>query len=70
MQSVDQAMGQMQARSQALEVKADRKPIGGTTTRDGGRLTAKIDFDDGSSKEVSAVRDKGGLTIVPTKSTE
>jgi hypothetical protein len=65
MQQVDVAMGNMQAKAAELEVKSDRQPIGGTTRRSGGRITADIEFDDGSSKSVSAVREKGGLRIVP-----
>jgi len=67
MTQADQAIGAMNLRSEALEVKANRKPTGGKVTRDGGRLTAEVEFDDGETKKISAVRESGGLTIVPTE---
>jgi len=67
MNQVDAAMGNMQARAESLEVKSERQPIGGTTHREGGKITADIEFDDGSTKSVAAVREKGGLRIVPTE---
>ena len=65
MVSVDQAMAGIEAKSQEIEAKTDRKVVGGVTSRDGGKLTATVDFDDGTTKSVSAVRDGGNLRIVP-----
>ena len=65
MQSVDQAMAGLEQKAGALQVKTDRTPIGGTITRDGGRLAANVEFDDGTTKVISAIRDKGQLRIVP-----
>ena len=58
---VGNALQNMQAISESL----NRKPIGGSTRREGGKLVADIEFDDGTRKSVSAVRDKGSLRIVP-----
>jgi len=65
MSAADSAVGDMRAQAEDLYRKSERQPIGGTTRREGGRITADIEFDDGSSKSVSAVREKGGLRIVP-----
>jgi hypothetical protein len=48
-----------------IEAKADRRPVGGTVTRKGGKLIANVEMDDGSSKSISAVREGGQLRIVP-----
>lgn len=64
MAEADTAVGDLFAKYQRL---ASRKPTGGTVTREGGRLRADVEFDDGTRKSVSAVRKKGGLTIVPTE---
>jgi len=58
MKQADTALGHVYART-------NRKPIGGTTVREGGRLTANVEYDDGSTESLSAVRDAGGLKIVP-----
>jgi hypothetical protein len=47
-----------------LAVKVDRVPSGGTITRKGGKITANVEFDDGSSKSLSGVREGGELRIV------
>jgi len=65
MQSVDQAMQGLEQKAGELQVKTDRTPVGGTISRDGGKLAANVEFDDGTVKTVSAVRDKGQLRIVP-----
>lgn len=65
MAAADGAIGEMKSQAADLYRKSDRQPIGGTTRREGGKITADIEFDDGSSKSVSAVREKGGLRIVP-----
>jgi len=62
MQSADSAVGNVQNQLERLQ---NRKPVGGTTKRIGGKLVANVQFDDGSEKNITAVRDKGGLTIVP-----
>lgn len=67
MMQADQAIGSLAARSDAIELKTDRKVVGGKTSRDGGKLTAEVQYDDGTVKSVSAVREKGGLTIVPSE---
>ena len=58
MQQVDAAMG-------VIDSKINRKPIGGSIQRDGNKLTANIELSDGSTKSISAVRESGGLKIVP-----
>jgi len=67
MRAVDDALDNIKAKERQLEAKTDRVPIGGTTRREGGRITANIEFDDGTEKEISAVREQGGLRIVPTE---
>lgn len=57
MQAADQAMTQ-------IAQKVDRKPVDGTVTRKNGQLVANVTYDDGTTKEVKAVRDKGQLKIV------
>ena len=64
MKQADAAHGVVLAMYEQL---ANRSPKSGTVTREGGRLRADVEFDDGTSKSISAVRDKGGLTIVPTE---
>jgi hypothetical protein len=58
MKQADAALGTIRSRT-------NRKPIGGITKREGGRLTANVQYDDGSEENLSAVRDSGGLRIVP-----
>ena len=65
MGAVDNAMGKIDAQTNWLAQRATREPKGGTVRREGGRLDATVEFDDGSTKSISAVRDKGGLKIVP-----
>ena len=65
MQAVDQAMQALADKSEGLEKRANRKPIGGQTRREGGKLVADVEFDDGSKESISAVRESGGLKIVP-----
>ena len=68
MQQVDEAVGAINQHGAELDIKADRKPIGGTVNREGGRLTANVEFNDGTMKSVGAVRDQGQLRIVPSES--
>ena len=65
MTQADQAIGVMRQQADDADIKINRKVIGGKTSREGGRLTAEVEFDDGSMKSISAVRDKGDLRIVP-----
>lgn len=64
MQAADAAMGQLASQSEVLSRQANRRPIGGDVRREGGKLVADVEFDDGSTRSVAAVRDKGGLKIV------
>jgi hypothetical protein len=57
----------MQQADQAIGAMKDRKVVGGKTTREGGKLTAEVEFDDGTTKSVAAVREQGGLRIVPAE---
>jgi hypothetical protein len=64
--ALDEILAQFMADAdEAIGNINDRKPSGGTVRREGGRLTADVEFDDGSTKSISAVREKGGLKIVP-----
>jgi len=65
MQAADQAMGVIDQKAIDLERKTDRKPTGGKIIRDGGRIRADVEYDDGSTKTLAAVREKGQLKIVP-----
>jgi len=65
MQAVDQAMGRMDQNTSALHSRVNRKPIGGETRREGGRLVANVQFDDGSEENIAAERGPAGLRIVP-----
>ena len=64
MEAADAAMGELAQQSALLEKQANRRPVGGNVRRDGGKLVADVSFDDGSTRSVAAVRDKGGLRIV------
>ena len=64
MQAVDDTLGKIDDKASELQVKTDRNVVGGKVSRDGGRLTASVEFDDGTTKQVSAVREKGDLRIV------
>lgn len=64
MQSVDRAMAGLEQKAGELQTKTDRKVVGGIARREGGRLTATVDFDDGTSKSLSVVRDGGNLRVV------
>ena len=64
MTSVDQAMAGLEQKAGELQTKTDRKVVGGNARREGGRLTATVDFDDGTSKSLSVVRDGGNLRVV------
>ena len=66
MSVVDQAVGTINSKVAGHDVAVNRQPVGGQTRREGGRLVADVQFDDGTSKSISAVRDAGGMKIVPT----
>ena len=67
MSVVDQAVGTINSKVAGHDVAVNRKPVGGATRREGGRLVADVQFDDGTSKSISAVREAGGMKIVPTE---
>jgi hypothetical protein len=67
MTAVDNAMGKIDQQTAWLATRATRKPVGGTTSREGGKLTANVEFDDGSTESLSAVKGAGGLKIVPAE---
>jgi hypothetical protein len=68
MTAVDGAMSSIEDKAAQHDISINRRPVGGGVSREGGRLTATVQFDDGSEKELNAVRDKGQLTIVPSDS--
>ena len=61
MQAADAAMGDLAVEGQRL---ANRRPVGGAVRREGGKLVADVEFDDGTTRSVSAVREGGNLKIV------
>ncbi len=65
MEAVDQAMAGIQDKADNIQQRVDRKPVGGKTSREGGKLTAEVEFDDGTTESISAVRDGPDLKIVP-----
>lgn len=64
MNQVDQAL---QGINETAERVGSRQPVGGTITRDGATLTANVEMNDGSTKNLSAVREDGNLRIVGTE---
>jgi len=64
MVKVDATLGNIDARADDLQAKTDREVTGGRVTRDGGKMTATVQYDDGTEKAISAVREKGDLRIV------
>ena len=67
MKVVDQAVGSINSKVAGHDVAVNRRPVGGKTRREGGRLVADVEFDDGTKKSISAVREAGGMKIVPTQ---
>lgn len=65
MQQADQAISQLNDKAKEIDTKASRVPVGGTTRREGGKLVADIEYDDGTTRSIAAVRKDGGLQIVP-----
>jgi hypothetical protein len=49
----------------AAQQQANRKIVSGSTRRDGGRLIADIEYDDGTTRSVAAIRKDGQLQIEP-----
>ncbi len=64
---VRQAHEKIEQTAEEINAKTDRKPVGGTITRKGGKLTANVEMDDGSTKSISAVSEGGNLRIVGTE---
>ena len=62
---VDQAVGNLSARAEQIATRANRRPIGGSTRREGGLMVADVQYDDGTTETVRARRQNGGLSIVP-----
>ena len=48
-----------------LDKKTERRVVGGSTSRENGKLVADIEYDDGSTRTISAVRNNGKLEIEP-----
>jgi hypothetical protein len=65
MLAVDQATAAHEEILAQIKGRVERKPIGGKTRREGGKLTAEVEFDDGTTEKISAVRDGPDLKIVP-----
>jgi len=65
MQVVDQAVDHLDNRAEQLTMATNRTPRRGTATRKDGKLVAEVEFDDGTKREISAVRRNGRLEIVP-----
>ncbi len=65
MLAVDQATNAHEEILAQIKGRVERKPIGGKTSREGGKLTAEVEFDDGTIERISAVRDGPDLKIVP-----
>ena len=68
MGQVDQAVGGMSAKSAELERRSARKVTGGKTHREGGKLTATVQYDDGSERSLSTVKQNGETVILPEDS--
>jgi hypothetical protein len=64
MLAVDQAMTGLEEKAAGLQKTVGRKPIGGKTRRENGRLVADVEYDDGTTRSISAVREQGNLRIV------
>lgn len=67
MRSADKAVGDMKSKAARQDIALNRKVIGGKTTRIGGKLTADVQFDDGTSQRITAVREGGELRIIPSE---
>lgn len=65
MQAVDDAMGAINEKTEGIRKRTDRKPIGGVTRREGGKIVADVEYDDGTKRTISAVRENGQLKLVP-----
>jgi len=77
MTAVDSTVGtlrdvdeEIQAKSQEMEGKLDRKVVSGTSRREGGRLVAEVNYDDGSTRELRAVKENGALRLLPEADAE
>jgi hypothetical protein len=65
MTQADEVLGTLQSQVSDVAAKTGRKITGGTTRREGGNLVADFQYNDGSTGSMSAVRENGGLRIVP-----
>lgn len=65
MTAVDQAISDMRAKDSEIERAANKQPVSGTTRREGGKLIADIEYDDGTTRSVTAQRENGDLKLVP-----
>lgn len=67
---VDNALGDLNEKAETLQKRTGRKITSGTTRREGSRLVADIEFDDGERTSLSAERKDGQLRIVPDSGAE
>jgi len=65
MTAVDDVLGNLGEKSEELDKRTSRKVVGGATRREGGKLVADLQFDDGTASSVTAIRGQSGLEIVP-----
>jgi hypothetical protein len=61
MQAADATIGML---GSYIEELKNRKPVGGDVKRVNGKLTANVQYSDGTEKEIAAVREGGNLKIV------
>jgi hypothetical protein len=69
MEVVDNAMGVMEQKADMLGTAVNKKVVGGITRREGGKLRADVEYDDGTRRSLSAVREGGNLVIEPEADT-
>ena len=65
MAAVDSSVGRLAEREAELERGVSRRPVGGSVSREDGKITANVEFDDGTTRSIGAVRENGQLRIVP-----
>lgn len=65
MSAAQETIRSMQEKEAQIEKAANRSPIHGQVRREGGKLVADVEYDDGTKRQIAAVREKGGLRIVP-----
>ena len=59
LQAVDEAVEVLDAKTEP------KKVVGGATRRENGKLIADVEYDDGTTRQISAVRKNGELQIEP-----